>query len=144
MNFDYSLQTKEKKQKQKNSPAINNFYFLVLDYFESWLNLMIVSMFRSESRKVGAFKIVNPKHIDCTPMQNSTLSVLNSLSTGLKYLIVTQKLFSFFLIGIHSMQDWAATTRHGVTKKRSTKRLNHTGNLFRKNLQLSGVWLFYT
>ena len=96
MNFDYSLQIKEKKQKQKNSPAINNFYFLVLDYFESWLNLMIVSMFRSESRKVGAFKIVNPKHIDCTPMQNSTLSVLTSLSTGLKYLIVTQKLFSFF------------------------------------------------
>ena len=96
MNFDYSLQTKEKKQKQKNSPAINNFYFLVLDYLESWLNLMIVSMFRSESRKVGAFKIVNPKHIDCTPMQNSTLSVLTSLSTGLKYLIVTQKLFSFF------------------------------------------------
>ena len=105
MNFDYSLQTKEKKQKQKNSPQINNFYFLVLDYLESWLNLMIVSMFRSESRKVGAFKIVNPKHNDCTPMQNSTLSVLTSLSTGLKYLIVTQKLFSFFLIGIHSMQD---------------------------------------
>ena len=28
---------------------------------------------------------------------------------------------------------------HGVTKKSSTKRLNHTGNLFRKNLQLTGV-----
>ena len=27
-----------------------------------------------------------------------------------------------------------ATTRHGVTRKRSTKRLKHAGNLFRKNL----------
>ena len=24
----------------------------------------------------------------------------------------------FILIGIHSMQDWTATTRHGVTQKR--------------------------
>ena len=47
--------------------------------------------------------------------------------------------FSFFLIGIHSMQDWTTTTRHGVTRKRITKRLKHTENLFRKNLQLIGV-----
>ena len=45
----------------------------------------------------------------------------------------------FFLIGIDSMQGWTATTRHGVTRKRSTKRLKHTGNLFTKNLQLIGV-----
>ena len=44
-----------------------------------------------------------------------------------------------FLIKIHSMQDWTATTRHGITRKRSTKRLEHTGNLFRKNLQLKDV-----
>ena len=41
--------------------------------------------------------------------------------------------FFFFLIGIHSMQG---STRHGVTRKRSRKRAKHTGNLFRKNLQL--------
>ena len=29
------------------------------------------------------------------------------------------------------MQDWTATTKHGVTKERSTKRLKYTGNLFR-------------
>ena len=29
--------------------------------------------------------------------------------------------------------------RHGVTGKRSTKRLKHTGNLFRKNLLLKDV-----
>ena len=47
--------------------------------------------------------------------------------------------FFFFLIGIHSMQGWTATMRHGFTRKRSTKRLKHTANLFRKNLQLRGV-----
>ena len=41
-----------------------------------------------------------------------------------------------FLIGIHSLQDWTATTRDGVTRKRSKKILKHTGNLLRKNLQL--------
>ena len=35
------------------------------------------------------------------------------------------------------MQGWTATTRHGVTRKRSTKRLKHTGNLFTKNLNIS-------
>ena len=42
--------------------------------------------------------------------------------------------------GIHSIQDWTATTSHGGTRKRSTKGLEHTGkNLFRKNLQLKDV-----
>ena len=44
-----------------------------------------------------------------------------------------------FLMGIYAMQGQTATTRHGVTRKRITKRLKHTGNLFRKNLQLKGV-----
>ena len=29
---------------------------------------------------------------------------------------------------------------HRVTRKRNRKRLKHTGNLFRKNLHLSGVF----
>ena len=37
------------------------------------------------------------------------------------------------------MQGWKATTRHEVTTKKSTKRLKHTGNMFRNNLQLKGV-----
>ena len=37
------------------------------------------------------------------------------------------------------MQDWTATTRHEVTRKRSTKRLEHKRNLFRKNIQLKDV-----
>ena len=43
------------------------------------------------------------------------------------------------LIGIHLMQGRRATTRYGATRKRSTKRLKHTGNLFKKDLQLKGV-----
>ena len=49
---------------------------------------------------------------------------------------------TFFLIVIHSMHDWTATARHGVKRKRSTKWLKHTENLFRKYLQLIGACLF--
>ena len=38
------------------------------------------------------------------------------------------------------MESWAATTMYGVTRKRSAKRLKHTGHLFRKNLQVIGVY----
>ena len=40
----------------------------------------------------------------------------------------------FFLIGIHPMQGWTATTRHGVARKKAQKRLQNKKNLFRKNL----------
>ena len=49
------------------------------------------------------------------------------------------KMYIYFLIWIHSMQGLTATTGHGVTRKRNTKGLRHTGNLFRKNLQLKDV-----
>ena len=45
----------------------------------------------------------------------------------------------FFKIGIYSIQGWTATTRHGVTRKRNTKRLRHVWNRFRRNLQLKDV-----
>ena len=64
---------------------MNNFCFLVLDYVESWLNLVIVSVFVLKSKQVGTFKIVNSKHSDWASMQGSALSVLNSLSNGVKY-----------------------------------------------------------
>ena len=35
----------------------------------------------------------------------------------------TTKTLTFFLIGIHSMQGWTATTRRGVTRKRSTSEI---------------------
>ena len=49
-------------------------------------------------------------------------------------------LMPVFKIGIHSMQGWPATARHGVTRKRSTEILKHTRNLFRKNLPRKGVY----
>ena len=45
----------------------------------------------------------------------------------------------FFLIAIHSMQGWTATTRDRVAIKRNTKRLKYTGNHFTNSLQLKGV-----
>ena len=57
----------------------------------------------------------------------------------LNLILVSLRVVFFFLIGIHSMQGWAATTRHGVTRKRGKNRLKLTGNLFRKDLQLIGI-----
>ena len=46
---------------------------------------------------------------------------------------------ALFLIGIHSMQGYTATTRHGVTREKAQKRLQDTERLFRKNLLLKDV-----
>ena len=54
-------------------------------------------------------------------------------------LIVSYFSAAFFLIGIYFMQGWAATMRHGVTRKEAQKRLPDTKNLCRKNLQLIDV-----
>ena len=53
--------------------------------------------------------------------------------------VILPLIFTFFSIGINSMQVWTATARHEVSKKRDTKRLNHTGSHFRENLQLIGI-----
>ena len=45
----------------------------------------------------------------------------------------------FFLIGIHSMQGWTATTRQELQEIEAHKRLQDTENLFRKNLHLKDV-----
>ena len=46
----------------------------------------------------------------------------------------------FFFTEIHFMQGRIAITRNGVTRKKNSKRINHTGDLFRKNLQLRDVY----
>ena len=40
----------------------------------------------------------------------------------------------FFLIGIHFMQGWRATTRYGVTRKRNSNRLGIQKICLAKNL----------
>ena len=72
-----------------------------------------------------------------TPGDELILFTLKSLEdlNGTSGLLDT----NLFFIRIHSMQGWIATTRHGITRKRSTTRLKHMWNLFRKNLQLIDV-----
>ena len=59
MNFVIPCKRK-KKTKTKHSTVINNVYF-VLDYLESWLNFMIVSMFILESRQMGDVRNCEPQ-----------------------------------------------------------------------------------
>ena len=42
--------------------------------------------------------------------------------TGSVHKTLLLSVTEIFLIGIHSMQGWAATARHGVTRKRSKKK----------------------
>ena len=44
--------------------------------------------------------------------------------------------FTFLKIEIHFMRGWTATEGRKLKEKRSTQRLKHTGNLFKKYLQL--------
>ena len=48
-------------------------------------------------------------------------------------LVLEKGFFNFVLIGIHFMQGWTATTRHGVTRKKTTKRLRHRATSYEKN-----------
>ena len=65
---------------------------------------------------------------------------LKAISDSLSKVLGIPLCFLFLLlIGIHTMQGWIASMRHGVKRKRSTKRLEHTGYLFRKNLRLKDV-----
>ena len=94
-------------------------------------------------------------HVNLCP-PNSVNFLLCSLSSKYKLLLINLYWLSasvfhhyyectflnigFFLIVIYYMQGWTATTRHGVTRKRSIKRSKHTVNLFTKNLQLIVVF----
>ena len=63
---------------------INNFYFLVLYYLESWLNLMIVSMLVLGSGQVGDLWNCEPqKRWLCINARLNTLSVLTSLGQNI-------------------------------------------------------------
>ena len=44
-----------------------------------------------------------------------------------------------FLIQVHSVKGSTATTRQGFTRKKTTKELKHTENMFRKNVLLKDV-----
>ena len=51
------------------------------------------------------------------------------------WFLISETLVENGLIIIQSIQGWTSTIRQRVKRKRSTKRLKHTGNMFKKNLQ---------
>ena len=57
----------------------------------------------------------------------ATFTISTELVVTLKYYyeknisVVRRHHFDFLLIGIHSMQGWTASTRHGVTRKEAQK-----------------------
>ena len=76
---------KRKKKNKKHSTVINDFYLLVSDYLESWLNFMIVSMFILEIRQVGDVR-------NCEP-QTQWLSLNSRLDTSLNFLVYWVEIF---------------------------------------------------
>ena len=81
-------------------------------------------------------------YLSWNPHARSSIITLLKLHkvTGKTFLFEFKlKFHFFFLTGIHSIESWTAITRHGVTVKRSAKRLKHAWNLFTKNLQLKFI-----
>ena len=74
--------------------------------------------------------------LDIISLLTSWLALAFWAAIGVSLYFKYAALHQIILIEIHPMQGWAATTRHGVTRKWSTKGLKSKGNLFRKNLQL--------
>ena len=64
-------------------------------------------LMKFKSYSVDMFK----KHMqDCEHQKNAQFDI---------YIYI----YIFFLIGIHTIQGWTATTRHGVTRKKSAKKI---------------------
>ena len=123
-------------------------FLLLLDSYSKWLDVIPMSNTKTTSTIEclrQSFATHSWPFVKVTTNGPSFIS--NKFKTfvqknGIKHIFrapytLLQKVF--FEIGIHSLQDWTTTVGHGVTRKRTTKRLKHTGNLFRKNLQLKGV-----
>ena len=70
--------------------------------------------------------------------QTAIRTVIREIITNNSHRLLSDNFYLFIYLFIHITQDWTTTKRQGVTRKWSTKRLNHTGNFFRKNLQLQG------
>ena len=117
------------------------FYFMFSLTFKVFVMFVTLLPFQSNSYIV-LVREKDPKNSFCrylfktkSPKQKSRrLPAVIYVPYGVWIGLQSSFFFFFFLIRIHSMQGWA------VTRKRSTKRLKHTGNLFRKNLQPIGVF----
>ena len=83
---------------------------------------------------INSLKLKMPFH-DKITVKKMIQNACNCCFSRILPIYLKKKIFFFFtyiyLIGIHSMQGWTATTWHQVTRKRR-KRLKHTGNLFKR------------
>ena len=99
----------------------------------------------------GFLKDHNPIKCFCNKYNNSSInSHYSHIITGdvnivdsVKLCQIIFKCSTFFFFNWDSLHARLNSHyRHGVTRKRNTKRLRPTGNLFRKNLQLKDVCQF--
>ena len=107
-----------------------------------WCKLFGISHHKRTRKKISNITVVGTISLLCVKTWvalNWLPDITNYSYCLLDLVFVLENIYMYFLIGIHSMQGWKATIRHGVIRKRNTKRLQHTGNLFRKNLQLKDV-----
>ena len=105
------------------------------------LNSLIPAFFLSKIISQKSLRTAqDPTIASCHTLIGNTRKMLlcNTKVNSLCY-CYPKRVMRIILIRIHSMKARTATGRHGVTRKRSTKRLKHKGNLFRKNLPLTAV-----
>ena len=120
---DFSTTSRDASTKQHlKSTTQNNKTTASFDYATTW------KCYSSTQNKLLCEKHFVPQNI-AHQCERTKWPLMASMALHIIWQI-------FYLLGIHSMQGWTATTRHRVIGKRSTKRLQHTGNLFRRNLQL--------
>ena len=120
---------------------------LYLDYLFSWYS---VQFLRQEikwylSIRIGLYHMLHvlyKKHSFCLQPGCFLSFLAHNMSNQKMFCVKQGPCYLLFWIGIHSMQDWTAAMKNGVTRKRSSKRLKHIGNLFRKNIQLIGCFFF--
>ena len=130
---------------QKFSFALNVFMFFIASICQSsllhWMSSRFLKwQFHAASKISYIIHHCNLCTCDPAAMEAEFPSSVGSIAVGGNSPSIGVWIsFLFFLIRIHSMQGWTTTTKHGNTRKRSTKRLKHRGNLLRKNLQLIGV-----
>ena len=102
---------------------INNFHFLVLDCLEFWLNLMIVSVFISESRQVGDVQNPEPQTRLSANARFDTLSLNLPVYWVEIFQNVTQNLLSqnyVNLLHIHHTQSSVQKTITMAIKRRTS------------------------
>ena len=105
----------------------------------SVLNLLLTQLIMPIVSKGCEPDTVNLNQLSFKKLSFKNIQGLSSNSTDCESFLESKSTNIFLKIEIHSMQVWTASTKYGVTRKRSSKRVKHTENLFRKNIQVKSV-----